>query len=268
MAMNRSWLRATSSLTSTDGILTLAHKAIVLETAWPLVVNGHHWLTLLCTPTNLEAFVLGFLFNEGIIQGLYDVRNLRVRETPEAVIEVDLRDPDANLPQHRTLTTGCGGGITFLDMAVQREPVTSARQVTVAQLLNLMQMLNERVAMEYAEIGGFHTSGLSYGDDLAVVVSDIGRHNTLDKIAGECLLRGFPTRDAILLTTGRVSSEMLGKAARMGVPVVATRNSPTYLAIELARAWHVTLVGYVRGRSLHIYTGWDRIEEAVEREPA
>ncbi len=238
-----------------------ARKAIVLETAWPLVINGQHWLTLLCTPTHLEAFVLGFLFNEGIIQGLDDVRSLRIQEAPEALIEVELRNTEVDLPQHRTLTSGCGGGITFVDMAVRRAPVTSRRQVSVGQLAALMQMLIASVADEYREVGGFHTSGLSHGRDLAVVVSDIGRHNTLDKIAGECLLRGLPTRDAILLTTGRVSSEMLGKAARMEVPVVVTRNSPTSLAVELARAWHVTLVGYARGRRMHVYAGWDRIQQ-------
>ncbi len=244
-----------------------ARKAIVLETAWPLVINGQHWLTLLCTPTHLEAFVLGFLFNEGIIQGLDDVRSLRIQEAPEALIEVELRDAEVDLPQHRTLTSGCGGGITFVDMAVQRAPVTSKRQVTADQLAALMQMLITSVADEYREVGGFHTSGLSHGRDLAVVVSDIGRHNTLDKIAGECLLRGIPTRDAILLTTGRVSSEMLGKAARMEVPVVVTRNSPTSLAVELARAWHVTLVGYARGRRMHVYTGWDRIQQEGGKTP-
>ena len=88
---------------------SLAHKAVVLETSWPLVVNGKHWLTLLCTPNRLESLVLGFLFNEGIIEELSDVRDLTIRESPEAVINVDLCDITVNLPQHRTLTSGCGG---------------------------------------------------------------------------------------------------------------------------------------------------------------
>jgi FdhD protein len=242
-----------------DGALSWKRKPVIRETPWTLVVNGQHWLTLLCTPTNLRALILGFLFNEGIIQGLDDVRTLEIQESPEARVEVALRDAAFSLPRHRTLTTGCGGGVTFFDLAAQREPVASSRRVTIEQVSGLIQMLVERASAEHRAVGGFHTSGLSFGDGLAVVASDIGRHNTLDKIAGECLLRGLPTQDAIVLTTGRVSTEMLGKAARMGAPVVVTVNSPTHLAIELARSWRVTLIGYARDTRMHIYTGWERI---------
>ncbi|HEY64479.1 MAG TPA: formate dehydrogenase accessory sulfurtransferase FdhD [Caldilineae bacterium] len=253
-------------LQAEEGVLSFAHKPIILETAWPLIVNGQHWLTLLCTPSQLEAFVLGFLYNEGIIQGLDDVRDLKIQETPEALIEVTLRDPEIDLPRHHTLTSGCGGGITFVDIAARREPVRSTRRIGTARLTALMRALIEGVAAEHRRIGGFHTSGLSDGQRLLVVASDIGRHNTLDKLAGLCLLRGISTRDGILLTTGRISSEMVGKAARMSVPIIVTRSSPTSLAVELARVWRITLVGYARGRRLHIYTEWERIQGA--RDPA
>ncbi len=242
-----------------DGAATLAYKPMIRETPWTLLVNGQHWLTLLCTPTDLQAFVLGFLFNEGIIEQLADVSSLEIVEAPEAQVVVELARRDVSLPQHRTLTTGCGGGITFFDLAAQREPIHSQRRVTPEQISTLMQALIAHVAREHRAVGGFHTSGLSHGEGFAVIASDIGRHNTLDKIAGACLLRGEPTHDAILLTTGRVSTEMLGKAARMRVPVVATVNSPTHLARELARAWQITLIGYVRGARMHVYTGWERV---------
>ncbi len=125
------------------------------------------------------------------------------------------------------------------------------------------------VADDHRYIGGFHTSALSNKDELLVIASDIGRHNTLDKVAGECLTRGISMRDAMLLTTGRVSVEMLGKAARMQVPVVASLNSPTYLALELAHEWDITLIGYVRGNKMQIYCGWQRIvtlEELFQRD--
>ena len=92
-----------------------------------------------------------------------------------------------------------------------------------------------------------------------MVTTDIGRHNTLDKVAGECLAHGISMRERILLTTGRVSIEMLGKAARMQVPIVASLNSPTHLAVKLAREWRITLIGYARGTSMHVYTGCQRI---------
>ena len=100
-----------------------------------------------------------------------------------------------------------------------------------------------------------HTSALSDGQRLLVVAEDVGRHNTLDKIRGECLQRGIPTADNILLTTGRISSEMLRKAADMEVPVVVSRTSPTSLSLDLAETWDITLIGYVRGRRMRVYSG-------------
>ncbi len=106
---------------------------------------------------------------------------------------------------------------------------------------------------DHRHVGGFHTAGLSDGQQLLVIATDIGRHNTLNKVAGECLARNISMQEAILLTTGRVSVEMLGKAARMQTPVVVSFNSPTHLAIELARQWRITLVGYARGTMIHFY---------------
>jgi len=239
--------------------VSCASKSMVIETAWPLIINGEHWLTLLCTPTKMRYFVLGFLYNEGLITTPNDVLDLQIGEAPESVIRVELQDRDINLPQHRTLTSGCGGGLTFVDLAAVRDPIDSPFQISAGQISNLMSCLMAIVANKHRRIGGFHTTGLSDGHHLMAVATDIGRHNTLDKVAGECLVHNISMQDAILLTTGRVSSEMLGKAARMQVPVVASLNSPTQLAIELAREWSITLIGYVRGDQMHVYTEWQRI---------
>ena len=107
--------------------------------------------------------------------------------------------------------------------------------------------------------GGVHTSALSDTRNLLVVAEDIGRHNTLDKIRGECLMRGISTRDRLLLTTGRISSEMLLKAAKMQSPVVVSRHSPTERAVLLARELGITLVGHARGGRLLVYSHPERL---------
>ena len=242
-----------------EGEVNWASKPVILESAWPLIVNGTHWLTVLCTPTQLDYFVLGFLFNEGVISGPDGVLDLQISQPPEGVIRVELKNRDFRLPERGTLTSGCGGGITFVDLAAAREPVRSSLQVTASQISSLMEQLMAAVAGAYSRVGGFHTAGLSDGQQLLVIATDIGRHNTLDKVAGECLVRHISMQDAILLATGRISVEMLGKAARMGVPVVATLNSPTHLAVELAREWDITLIGYARGAKMQVYTGWQRL---------
>ena len=233
-----------------------ATKPIVLESLLPLIINDKPWLTVLCTPIKLRYFALGFLHNEGLISCLDDVLDLRIDQPPEVAIRVQLCNQSLQLPHQRTLTSGCGGGITFVDLAAAREPVPTSIRVTAEQISDLMDQLVAAVADDYSRVGGFHTSGLSDGHRLLVIATDIGRHNTLDKVAGECLARNISMSDGILLTTGRVSVEMLAKAARMQVPVVATLNSPTHLAVELARAWRITLIGYARGSQMHVYSGW------------
>jgi FdhD protein len=108
-----------------------------------------------------------------------------------------------------------------------------------------------------------HNSALSDTENLLVMAEDIGRHNTLDKIQGECLMRGISTKDRLLLTTGRISSEMLLKAASMQVPLVVSRHSPTGGALSLARELGIALVGHVRGRSLMVYAHPERLGRAT-----
>src|SRR5258705_35280 len=110
-------------------------------------------------------------------------------------------------------------------------------------------------AVHYKASRGIHGAALSDGERLLLVAEDVGRHNAIDKIKGAALLRGIPTENRILLSTGRVSSEMLLKAARMGVPLVASRTSPTEMAVGLAEQLNITVCGYVRGEGLNLYAG-------------
>ena len=108
----------------------------------------------------------------------------------------------------------------------------------------------------YARSRGVHAAGLldAHTGELLAMVEDVGRHNTIDKLTGCCLKHGIQTRDRILIATGRISSEMLRKAALMGCPIVASRTSPTSLSVEMARAWNITLVGYVKTGGMRVYT--------------
>ncbi len=224
---------------------------VIEEAALALYINGQEWVTLMCTPVGLEQLVLGFLSAEGIIERLEDVELLDITHKG-AVADVWLRY-SVTLPQQRVLTSGCAGGTTFVDLAATRSPVQYIRQVTQEQVLALMQQLQD-AAVLYSRSQGVHTSALSDGERLLAVAEDVGRHNTLDKVRGECLQQGIPTAGCILLTTGRISSEMLRKAADMEAPVIVSRTSPTSLSLSLAEAWGITLVGYVRGRRMRVYT--------------
>jgi FdhD protein len=225
---------------------------VVREQPLTLYVDGARFITLLCSPFQLEALVVGYLWMEKVIGGLEDIASLAVSEV-DGRAEVALRRP-VELPTERILTSGCGGGITFRIDPRLFTRLDSSLRVTPAQLSARLKDLFAEAA-HYRVSRGIHGAALADEDRLLVVAEDVGRHNAVDKVKGEALRRGIPTVDRILLSTGRVSSEMLLKAARMGVPVVASRTSPTEMAVALAEQLGITVVGYLRPEALNLYAG-------------
>jgi FdhD protein len=236
----------------------------------------------MCSPVRLHALALGFLQSEGLIDGLDDIWQLKVYldenqvyfffpaagldeqvtiptcEEATGTIDVRLRGPMRLRPERRVLTSGCGGGITFDDLSGDRPPLVSQIEVPAARIVELMRELNYSASL-YRASRGVHTSALADETGLLVLAEDVGRHNTLDKIRGECLLGRIPTRDRILLTSGRISSEMITKARKMEVPIIASRTSPTTASVRLAHEWGMTLIGYARAPRFRIYAGAQRI---------
>ncbi|GAB4475282.1 MAG: formate dehydrogenase accessory sulfurtransferase FdhD [Anaerolineae bacterium] len=231
--------------------------AVIHERLVCIYVNGQELVSIMCSPCQLEALALGFLANEGIIASLDDVRTVEVRPN-NACIDVWLAYSDFEPPRRRTLTSGCGGGVTFEDLSAGFPALESDRRVTPGQLWALMDLLHQ-AAQLYSQARGVHTSAISDGERLLLTAEDVGRHNTLDKLRGLALQAGIDTRDHIILTTGRVSSEMINKARRMGVPVVCSRTSPTSLSVGLAESWNITLVGYLRRNSMNVYAHPERM---------
>lgn len=225
---------------------------VVREQPLTIWVNGEKFLTLLCSPLKLEALVVGYLWMEKVIAALDEIEHIEVSAV-DGRADVRLSHPVV-LPTERVLTSGCGGGITFRIDHRLFPRLSSSLRVAPETLSARMKDLFA-AAVHYKESRGIHGAALSDGARLLVVAEDVGRHNAVDKVKGEALLCGIATEDRILLSTGRVSSEMLLKAARMGVPLVASRTSPTEMAVALAEQLNVTVCGYVRPDSLNLYAG-------------
>jgi FdhD protein len=225
---------------------------VVREQPLTIYVNGEKFLTLLCSPIDLEALVVGYLWMEQVISGLEEIRHVEVSPV-DGRAEVTLVRP-VTLPTERILTSGCGGGITFrIDHRLFPRLASTLRVGPETLSLRMKDLF--AAAVHYKTSRGIHGAALTDGERLLVVAEDVGRHNAVDKIKGAALRQGIPTEDRILLSTGRISSEMLLKAARMGVPLVASRTSPTEMAVALAEQLNITVCGYVRTDGLNLYAG-------------
>jgi FdhD protein len=246
-------------LSYTSGKWEESCSDVIVE--WPIAlsVNNEVWLTFMCTPVDLEALAVGFLFNEGIIQSMEEVVTLRVCPSRDN-IDVWLTHA-VEKPKRWVRTSGCTGGETSVaENMVERNNIrsTNGGLLSAEQIGNLITRLLESQGL-YRKSGGVHTSALSDGEKITLVAEDIGRHNTLDKIAGRCLMEKVDQPRQIILTTGRISSEMIQKAGRIGVTFVISRTSPSSLSIQMAERVGITLIGYARRDRCKVYTHAERI---------
>ena len=180
----------------------------IVETPVSLTVNGEVWITFMCTPIHLEALAVGFLYNEGIIEKMDEVSDVHVCEHGDNV-DVWLNH-DAQQPASWRRTSGCTGGVTGVDLLAKPNISFNGNQPKVPPetIMKLVEILFQAQSL-YRKTGGVHTSALSNGENILISTEDVGRHNTLDKIAGLCLMNNMWPETRVLITTGRISSEML-----------------------------------------------------------
>ena len=245
--------------------LTAHPEKVIVERLVSLTVNGEMWLSFMCTPVDLEALATGFLFNEGIITKNKDIENIRLCASGDN-IDIWLKN-NVVKPQDWQRTSGCSGGLTAVRDTSGLPVNTNGAELAANRIGMLVEQLFNSQSL-YEVTGGVHTTGLSDGSSIVFVAEDIGRHNTLDKIAGQLLFSGTELSQKIIITTGRISSEMLQKSARIGAAIVISRTSPTSMSIENADHLGITLIGYARRNRFTIYSHPDRISStSIELDP-
>ncbi len=230
---------------------------VIGEIRFTIVVDGTELVTLMCSPWQLRPLVVGFLYLEGLIDDPDEIELLRVC-VEDRVAEVRLTHGFPAVPPRKILTSGCTGGVSFGKYLSDIERFRLVDETTVVaprQMYELLRALYDSASL-YRRSGGVHTAIFAEPGRTTprFVAEDIGRHNTLDKLQGMALLEGAATRGGSLLASGRISSEMLLKAAIMGVPVVGSRTSPTNLALAVAERLNITVCGYLRQSSMNVYT--------------
>jgi FdhD protein len=252
--------------------------SVVVEEPLEIRINEQPVAVLMRTPGAEKELAVGFCLSEGLIASLSDIalvhhcgRSLpSTMEDSEAGLEesrnmvrITLVSPEASsdprLDVVRLVRSGCGR-TDAEELASQLVPLDNDLRVQRKILPKLSSTIKQEQEA-YHEAGGIHAAGIftSHGE-LVTIREDIGRHNAVDKVLGHCLMQGIPLKDKILVCTGRASYEMVTKAVRLGLPVAASISSPTSLAVELAEHLHCTLIGYLRGQRMRIYTHPWRLE--------
>ena len=246
------------------GKLQVTDHQPVREFPLQLIVNGRELATLVTSPHDLRYLVAGFLRLEGFVDTIGDFLMLSVcEEYGIANVKVRGEVPEKLQP---SITSGCGTGITFnlrqkkseSDIQVQNKPC----RVNPDDIFSLMEQLS-RLSGAYRSSGGIHSAAVGNGRTLLLSSEDIGRHNTLDRIAGEALIKGHDLSGMTLVTSGRISTEMVTKAAVLGIALIASRTSPSDLAVQLAEKAGITLIGYVRGGGFNVYSHPERLTTAT-----
>ena len=256
---------------------------VVLEEPLKIVVNGHSIAVLMRMPGQEKELAAGFCVSEGYIRQARDILlihhcgrgfpspiELETDESPESRNRVEVTVvEDGFLPSEspdvtRLIRSGCGAA----DVSAMSETlptVPDGLTVDASLILGFGKALRGLQAL-HQDVGGTHSAALfTATGDAVTQAEDIGRHNAVDKAAGYCLLRRIPLEDKILVTSGRASYEIATKAARLGIPIVATISAPTLLAVEIAEEHGLTLIGYLRGGRMNVYTHAQRVRNAGSR---
>ena len=238
--------------------------AMPVERPVTLYLNDEELVTLQATPVNLDDWVVGFLYGEGLIRALSDIRKLSIDED-RGLIWVDLAEdtPGADGSRRkRYLTAGCGKGVTFSSLkdAMQLRPIDHDLAVPLEQVLGWVKDMQANTPI-YAETGGVHAAGIKHVDTGELIVrEDVGRHNAMDKVIGAALRAGWEMKRCVALTSGRISYEAASKMGRVALGIGASLTAATDQAVRLARHLGMDLIGYSRSpRHMVIYTEGKRL---------
>jgi FdhD protein len=235
---------------------------VVREFPLTIILNNQELVTLLCTPIHLDYLAVGFLSSEGLLKSKDEINKITVDEK-RGVVRIETKQDTkqaGELVFKRLITSGCGRGASFYsaaDVAGQIK-VESKTGISANEVFELVKEFQHRSQI-FRTTGGVHSAALCDTKRILIFSEDIGRHNAIDKIFGECVLKDVPTDGRVTITSGRVSSEILFKTARNNIPILISRSAPTDMGVKLAVDLGVTLIGFVRGKRMNVYANDGRI---------
>lgn len=244
------------------GSKTDISELVAEEVPVTIILNDRELVTVLCSPVNLKYLAVGLLFSEGLIADADEINRIAVDES-RGMVRIrtkEEKDFARELSSTRVLTSGCGRGASFYrasDATIQK--VESEAKVSASEVSSLVREF-QGSSRTYKETHGVHSAALCDANSILVFSEDIGRHNAIDKVFGECIINGISTDDRMIVTSGRLSSEIVLKVSRRGIPVLISKSAPTSLGIRFASDLGVTLIGFVRGNRINVYANEWRVQ--------
>ncbi|RSL30223.1 formate dehydrogenase accessory sulfurtransferase FdhD [Salibacterium salarium] len=247
-----------------NGTFQNVYDDVVTEVPLTIFINNEEFATMVCSPFHFKELVVGFLFSEGVILFKKDIKSLDMDED-KGFAYVQLTKQlvhNQSFYSKRFIGSCCGKSRQFYfhsDVKTAKTSMTDA-SLSADQCIQLMENLQQNSDV-FKETGGVHNAAVCSHSEIFVNRADIGRHNALDKLYGYCLLNNISVRDKMLVFSGRLSSEVLTKASKIGVGIVLSKSAPTDLAVKLAEDLNITAVGFIRGSSFNIYSHSHRITQ-------
>jgi FdhD protein len=247
-----------------DGIKEM-EDTVVKEFQLTIILNGRELVTLLCSPEKLDSLAIGFLFSEGLINDKDDIKGIDL-DVEQNLVRVTTKKPQRfpkDILSKRLIGSSGGKGASFNADIDPRSKIETSIHVSPSEVLDLVEQFVHQSEL-FESTGGVHSAALCDTKSILVFSEDIGRHNAIDKVFGECLLKDIPIHDHILVTSGRVSSEILSKAAKRRIPLLISKSAPTNLGVKLANEVGITLIGFVRENRMNVYThGWRVVSHGI-----
>lgn len=240
-----------------NGILEDQAIAVAREVPYTLFVNDREILSIASLPCHLEDLFIGFLVSEGVVVSVEETVDCHVDHANKIVIvEVDVPTERIDKVERKgMLTSGCAGGMVFsVETAASGTSVgLGTLKVHCSSIIERMHELDTHKGV-YRATKGVHGASVATPTEMLEIREDLGRHNAVDKIVGHCFRNRIPTSDKLLLTTGRITSEVLSKAARGGFPIIVSRSSASAMAAQIAAQCSIDVASYVRGRRFNYFS--------------
>ena len=231
---------------------------VVTEHALTICLDNKELVTLLCSPEKLEYLAIGFLCSEGLIKGKEDLKQIALDEN-QGVIEIATAEHAKTVKDGAfKRLIGSSGSRGISPPSLDHHKIESTLTITPVEIFSLIEEFVHRSEV-FEATGGVHSAALCDTQHILVFSEDIGRHNAIDKVFGECLLKALPTDDHIVITSGRVSSEIVNKVVKRNIPILVSKSAPTNRGIELASDLDMTLIGFVREGRMNLYAHTRRV---------